>query len=64
MKPFAVLWHVSGYCEPGEIARWFYEGGTLVQVFEDRVEVKQCKVDVLRDIALAHLGAGWSQFPT
>ena len=63
MKLVAALWHVSGYREPDEVARWFYEDGTLIQVFEDHVEVKQCKVEVLVDLALAHLSSGWSQFP-
>jgi hypothetical protein len=63
MKLVAALWHVSGYREPNEVARWFYEDGTLIHVFEDHVEVKQCKADVLRDIVLTHLGHGWSQFP-
>lgn len=64
MRLFAALWYVSGFRESGELARWFYDDGTLIHVFEDRIEVKQCKVDVLRDIVLAHLGHGWSQFPT
>ena len=64
MKPYAVLWHVSGFHEPNEVARWFYEDGTLVCVFDDRIEVKRCKLEVLRDIVLAHLSNGWSQFPT
>lgn len=64
MKLVAALWHVSGYREPGEVARWFYEDGTLIQVFKDHVEVKQCKVEVLVDLTWAHLSSGWSQFST
>lgn len=64
MKLLAALWHVTGYREPGELARWFYEDGTLVQVFEDRVQVKQCSVEVLKDLVVAHVYSGWSQFPT
>lgn len=63
MKLLAALWHVSGYREPGEVARWFYEDGTLIHVFEDHVVVKQCKVGILHDIVRAHLDVGWSQFP-
>jgi hypothetical protein len=36
----------------------------LVQVFEEHVDVKQCKLEVMNDIVLAHLSSGWSQFPT
>lgn len=64
MKLFAALWYVSGFHEPGELARWFYEDGTLIQVFEDHVVMKQCKVEVLKDLVFAHIGQGWSQFPT
>jgi hypothetical protein len=63
MKLYAALWPVDGFREPGEVARWFYDDGTLIHVFEQHVEVKQCKLDVLNDIVLAHLGSGWSQFP-
>lgn len=63
MKLYAALW--AGSCrEPGEVARWFYDDGTLIQVFVEHVEVKQCKLEVLNDIVLAHLSNGWSQFPT
>ena len=64
MRLFAALWYVSGFREPGELARWFYEDGTLIQVFEDHVEVKLCKVEVLKDLVFAHFSCGWSQFPT
>lgn len=63
MKLYAVLWP-GWHREPGEVVRYFYEDGTLVQVFEEHVDVKQCKLEVLNDIVLAHLSSGWSQFPT
>jgi len=64
IRLLAALWYVSGFRESGEVARWFYDDGTLIQVFEDDVDVKRCEVAVLRDIVLAHLNQGWSQFPT
>lgn len=64
MKLFAALWYLTGCCEFGEIARWFYEDGTLIHIFEDHIEIKRCKIDVLHDLVRAHLDNGWSQLPT
>jgi hypothetical protein len=64
MNLYAALWYTSGFREHGEVARWFYDDGTLIHVFEDRVDVKRCNVGVLKDLVNAHVHNGWSQFPT
>lgn len=59
MNLYAALWYKSGYRELNEIARLFYDDGTLIHVFEEHIIIKKCMLYVINDLISAHLSSGW-----
>ncbi len=54
------LWYESGYREPNEIARCFYENGIFIQVYETHIKCKSIELHVLQEVINAHIVSGWN----